>query len=1198
MAELTFNSPGVYTREIDLSQPTVTGPTGVPAGVIGCSLRGPAFVPVTVADFTSFISVFGNTDGEKFGPMAMREWLRSARAGTFTRVLGVGDGKARNSTGTVTNSGFVVGGEQVKANGFLGVNPNAFSAAEDLAAFDAAKDVADNKSGAALGKTYILGCFMSESAGSTIFQDAGYKPNVLPNTAASCTIVCVSDTPADYDGGSPTAVTLISTDGTSRTYEFAVGGAKATGEVVAGTTIRVQVNGLGSAAAVAAQLKSAIENGNGHGTKFLVTIDSATLTIKQTVAGDSGNTTIAAVTNGNASDLTVNGGIVETAFSGGTNGGSIPIVRGVIMAASGVVVTMSSSLTPDNTFADGTKIAMDSFSGGSTTRLRGRPIGDVHEDGTQKFELFLNGLKDKSKRHKTLSFDPTSDSYFGKQLNKEPNKLQEEGIVLYAHYDVRAEHAIPKQHHTPAAKNGLHFRSAGGRPRIAVGFVLTSSEGRNTGSLSNSTSGIRSGISGFVGRPNFENFEDRFTHAATPFVISQKFGGKARSLFRFHSLDAGKVGAGSYKITIENIKNSENPNTLYGTFDVLVRKIDDTDGNRVIVDNFLGCDLNPASDNYIERRIGSRHVFFDFDKKSGGQKIVESPGYPNRSNFIRVEMSDYMKANPEVSAMPMGFRGIGHLVTSGTAAPFGAPASGKYSENRTTIFAMGPSGSLAFGATGLALKDLRQPPVPMREHIALDTNDGPNPVLTWGIQFTQKTSLSQPNKASKMDASILSFVKHFPGHMKSAQPAFVSNNPGTPDAGGSVLDCDRFNNNQFSLENIEVIQKTVNNTTKPDPDNWYKARYRRNKALVGTMTDVLGVSRTSRFLKAEDLSDTETQRFAKFTFPFVGGFDGLNIFDREKSMLSDLAARREMDDTNQGQKSGPTVAAFRKAIDIMEERADVDIQVLAIPGLKLPAITDYAVAATERRFDAIYIMDIETKDAENNFMTSSGPPFANVQNTVNRFASRNLDSSFAAAYFPDVFVTDPGIDNAPVQVPPSVAVLGAYSLNDRRRASWFAPAGNTGGELATTTETQVKFKRSNLDNLYINKINPITEVQGRGLVIFGQKTLQAAQSALDRVNVRRLLIDIRRKVRGVANGLLFEPNRDETLIRFNNAVLPILSNIQQGQGLDAFQVQIDATTTTQADVENNTIRGKIFLQPTRTVEVISLDFVVTNAGVE
>jgi phage tail sheath protein FI len=144
--------------------------------------------------------------------------------------------------------------------------------------------------------------------------------------------------------------------------------------------------------------------------------------------------------------------------------------------------------------------------------------------------------------------------------------------------------------------------------------------------------------------------------------------------------------------------------------------------------------------------------------------------------------------------------------------------------------------------------------------------------------------------------------------------------------------------------------------------------------------------------------------------------------------------------------------------------------------------------------------------------------------------------------------------------------------------------------------SNVKLNRDNLDDLYDADINPLAQYPGRPLSIWGQKTLLAAPSALDRVNVRRLLIDVRRKVKSVANTLLFEPNRTETLQKFTQLVNPILQSVQDAQGVDRFKVIIDTTTTTQADVENNTIRGKIFLQPTRSVEFVALDFVVTNAG--
>jgi phage tail sheath protein FI len=138
--------------------------------------------------------------------------------------------------------------------------------------------------------------------------------------------------------------------------------------------------------------------------------------------------------------------------------------------------------------------------------------------------------------------------------------------------------------------------------------------------------------------------------------------------------------------------------------------------------------------------------------------------------------------------------------------------------------------------------------------------------------------------------------------------------------------------------------------------------------------------------------------------------------------------------------------------------------------------------------------------------------------------------------------------------------------------------------------------RDLLDDLYDADINPIYVPAGRSgeVYAFGQKTLLQDQSALDRINVRRLLIDIRRKVKKVGEQLLFEPNRASTLSRFSSLVEPIMANVQERRGVTRYKVQIDSSTTTQNDIENNTIRGKIYLQPTKSVEFISLDFVVTN----
>tara|TARA_R100000664_G_C2718879_1_gene113013 strand:- start:135 stop:983 length:849 start_codon:yes stop_codon:yes gene_type:complete len=281
----------------------------------------------------------------------------------------------------------------------------------------------------------------------------------------------------------------------------------------------------------------------------------------------------------------------------------------------------------------------------------------------------------------------------------------------------------------------------------------------------------------------------------------------------------------------------------------------------------------------------------------------------------------------------------------------------------------------------------------------------------------------------------------------------------------------------------------------------------------------------------------------------------------------------------------------------MAEKSDVDIQLLAVPGIRETKVTNEAIAKTEERFDALYIMDMEERDVDNLVVTSSIQELS-VANTIEDLRGRALDTSFAATYFPDTIITDPTTQTN-VRVPPSVNVIGAMSLNDSVAYPWFAPAGFTRGALSNVFDAALNFNRANLDSLYETDINPITQFPGQNEhVIFGQKTLQAAASSLDRVNVRRLLIDVRRKVRRIADTFIFEPNRADTLARFSAAVNPILAQVQAQQGVERYRVIIDTTTTTQADIENNTVRGKIFMQPTRAVEFIALDFVVTNNGTE
>ena len=1002
MAELKFGSAGVSVREIDLSQPVEQQPVGIPAGIIGTAVKGPAFVPVTVGTLSNWYAKFGLTDGEKFGPLAVTEWMRNAGAVTYLRVLGAGDGRRRsldgNTAGNVTSAGFVVG-EQEPDNdndGTLSANPYA-------------------NAGGVPGRTYFLGCLMSESAGSWIFSDAGLQ-------------------------GAATSV----------------------------------------------------------------------------------------------------GSITASAW----------IVRGVLMAPSGVILGLSSAFAQTSSAPASTLVAQNN------SNMQGAYAGDITlfqgSVAKQDFVLLLNGHKGTDALYPnviTASFDMTSPNYFANVLNTNPLNIQQAGHYLYANWDI---------HPSTAAVTGALFAAQGagatanGVPGLEknIAFLVTGSTARNVGSDT---------------VPNYENFEDRFRHAASPWIMSQKFGGRRTNLFKFHALDDGAGISTLYKISIENIVVSNDLSDQYGSFDVVVRDFDDRDSDLQPLEQWRGLNLNPSSDRYIAKIIGDTNTYFDFDTAEASQKLVVDGQYTNRSSLIRVEVSNEVDQQiVDPTALPMGFRGPLHLVTSGS------------------------------DPVGSAIPNVVQAPVPLRRDITAGsgTKQTVNPLLYWGVQFEHISSLTTPNASTLANESISAFAKYFPDFMTAVEAVVVGDNEGTPDtAANGIIDADRFNRNMFALDNIQVV---TGSDELADSAQWDEAIYVRDGNIVANETN------KTRAVSVDDFTQAN-RNFLKFSLFMQGGFDGVNIFDTEEADINNNAVSNDMNATNRGRNEGPSVRTYAKALDIMKNTTNVDIQLLAIPGIRNPIITDAAINAVEERFDALFIMDVEQIDTTGVTVTSD-TQLPSVKLTAADFANRSLDSSFAAAYFPDVVIEDPNT-NTNLVAPPSVAVLGALALNDSVGHPWFAPAGTTRGALSTTLEARVKLSKANMDELYDVDLNPLVAFPGNatsgtnpkgGVVVWGQKTLQASASALDRVNVRRLLIDIRRQVRDIANTIIFEPNREATLARFSAAVTPRLQRIQALAGLERFRVIIDSSTTTQADIENNTIRGKIFVQPTKSIEFVSLDFVVTN----
>ena len=215
--------------------------------------------------------------------------------------------------------------------------------------------------------------------------------------------------------------------------------------------------------------------------------------------------------------------------------------------------------------------------------------------------------------------------------------------------------------------------------------------------------------------------------------------------------------------------------------------------------------------------------------------------------------------------------------------------------------------------------------------------------------------------------------------------------------------------------------------------------------------------------------------------------------------------------------------------------------------------------------------------------------------TTVRTLAQQYDNSYGSTYWPWVQLrsTETGKLNF---VPPSMIVPAVYEYNDKVSAEWFAPAGLNRGGLPTVLQPERRLTVGQRNLLYAGKVNPIAVFPGQGTVIYGQKTLQAKASALDRVNVRRLLIALKRYIRQIAETLVFEQNTAVTRNRFLSQVNPYLQFVQQRQGLYAFRVVMDDTNNTPDVIDRNLLVGQIYLQPTRTAEFIQLDFNILPTG--
>ena len=333
-----------------------------------------------------------------------------------------------------------------------------------------------------------------------------------------------------------------------------------------------------------------------------------------------------------------------------------------------------------------------------------------------------------------------------------------------------------------------------------------------------------------------------------------------------------------------------------------------------------------------------------------------------------------------------------------------------------------------------------------------------------------------------------------------------------------------------------------------------------------------------------------------FQMPLDGGFDGVDITE------SDPFNEKELEANNSA--TSYAFASVERAIELVKDPEAIEHNVAVMPGITNRTLTRKLVNTCEARADSLAIIDIPdiyVPPSQEKKSTFKQRLVTNPESAANDLVAEQINSSYGATYYPWVKIKD--IDfNRDVWAPPSVVALGVMANTERSSEVWFAPAGfnrgglNSGNAGVPVLQVTEQLLSRDRDTLYQANINPIASFVSEGIVIFGQKTLQSTASALDRINVRRLLIFVKKEVSRISKNLLFEQNVQATWARFHGQVKPMLESVKARFGLSDFKVVLDSTTTTADLIDRNIMYAKIFLKPARAIEFIAVDFVITRSG--
>ena len=1050
-ASKVFVSPGVYTTETDLS--FVAQSVGVTTlGLVGETLKGPAFEPIFVTSFDEFTTLFGGTSPEKFvntqipkyeAAYIAKSYLQQSNQLFVTRILGLSgyDAGPSWSITTIANVDPTT----------VGVNVTTGTA------------FIMNFSGSTGGTVTIT----QNTTPDVIWDDFGLQYQ-LENGNLSTLQEDISTQLVDIFKDNTIS-------GTSAYVFGSISGASYNELIADGITGLTNVFSCNNMNLSSADLTSD-DNDVWYYASFVNQVNNG-------YSGYSFYTAISGLTNNGSGNF--NGSLSGQMFTfSGTAFSEYNDVVVATLRSRGISLYNSTSAGPTYQVTGLTDVGISTV--GSYSAITRNPFSTFAITGTtiegENFS-FETSLQNSDSEYITKVF---SVSNFAKLRFEVPLFVEEvyQNMLNYAY-------------------NKGYIRGIN-----AELIALPEARGGDTSSIANNVF--------------------QYQSPETPFVVSELRGNKVYNLFKFISISDGDSANVEVKISIMNMSFNNS------TFDIMVRDFFDTDANPVVLEKFTNCTMNPDSNSFVAKKIGS----------SNGE-------YPLNSAFIMIELSEEFP----VDALPCGFEGYIMRDYSGD------------------ILSPVPVYKTEYNFPGQVIYN---PP--------FGTTNGGSNVVTSPGDNVRRTFLGFSSSLG-IDESFLMF-KGFQNNLNHCNVI-----DGTPwntktkgfhmDSGATVVTI----GNAFTTsgESSFYVGDASFNSEPTSPENPYYRLYAR-----------------------------------KFTLCFAKGFDGWDIYRESRTNGDDfiLGATGYLKGACPTSRY-PTATGWGafKNISIGGDDSDwanTDYYAyqLGIATFANPEATNINVFATssidyvnnsnlvegainmiqDDRADSVYICTTPDYDM---FLPTTTDNLGLIFPTeaVNNLEETGIDSNYTATYYPWILVRDT-VNNTQLYIPPTGEVCRNLALTDNIAFPWFASAGYTRG-LVNSIKARIKLTQENRDTLYKGRINPIATFSDVGTVIWGNKTLQQADSALDRLNVRRLLLQARKLISAVAVRLLFEQNDEIVRQQFLDSVNPILDSIRRDRGIYDFRVTVSSSPE---DLDRNTLTGKIYLKPTKALEFIDIEFLITPAG--